>query len=90
MILEKKHILILCYLFAAHPNCVIFISHGGLLSTTEAISSGKPIIGIPVFGDQFINVKRSVIKGFALKVDLTYNVAKDLNVAIKEMSSNPT
>lgn len=36
---------------------VAFISHGGLLGTTEAVQCGVPIIVIPQFGDQFTNAK---------------------------------
>ncbi|CAH1636140.1 unnamed protein product [Spodoptera littoralis] len=73
----------------AHPKCVLFITHGGLLSTTETIHFGVPTIAIPVFGDQFINVKKSVARGFTLQVDLSYKLAADLKVAIEEMLSNP-
>ncbi|XP_013189975.2 UDP-glucosyltransferase 2 [Amyelois transitella] len=66
----------------AHPNCIIFITHGGLLSTTEAVHFGKPIIGIPVFGDQFNNIDRAVKKGFALRVDLAYDMKEHLRDAI--------
>ncbi|XP_047537311.1 UDP-glucosyltransferase 2-like [Vanessa atalanta] len=69
----------------AHKKCLLFITHGGLLSTTESIHFGVPIIGIPVFADQFVNVARGVKKGFAKKVDLSYTMAKDLKVAIQEM-----
>ncbi|XP_046972213.1 UDP-glucosyltransferase 2-like isoform X2 [Vanessa cardui] len=69
----------------AHEKCLLFITHGGLLSTTESIHFGVPTIGIPVFGDQFINVARGVKKGYAKKVDLSYTMAKDLKVAIQEM-----
>lgn len=79
--------LMLC--ISAHPNTVLFITHGGLLSTTEAIHFGKPIIGIPVFADQFINTKRAVSKGFAREVDLSYTMEQPLREAIKEMLSNP-
>ncbi|GBP15238.1 UDP-glucuronosyltransferase 2B13 [Eumeta japonica] len=69
----------------AHPNCVLFITHGGLLSTTETVHYGVPIIGIPVFADQFVNVNRAVNKGFAKKVDLSYNTPKELKEAILEV-----
>ncbi|XP_046972134.1 UDP-glucosyltransferase 2-like [Vanessa cardui] len=69
----------------AHEKCLLFITHGGLLSTTESIHFGVPTIGIPVFADQFVNVARSVKKGYAKKVDLSYTMAKDLKVAIQEM-----
>lgn len=36
----------------------LFVTHGGLLSCTESIYRGKPIVGIPVFGDQTVNFAR--------------------------------
>ncbi|KAF9808340.1 hypothetical protein SFRURICE_008393 [Spodoptera frugiperda] len=73
----------------AHPNAKIFVTHGGLLSTTETIHYGVPIIGIPLFSDQFLNIKRAVRKGFALEVPLAYDTPAKLEIAIKEILSNP-
>ncbi|PZC82952.1 hypothetical protein B5X24_HaOG200270 [Helicoverpa armigera] len=73
----------------AHPNCKLFVTHGGLLSTTETIHFGVPIIGIPLFADQFINVMRAIRKGFALQVDLGHDTPANLKVAIEEILSNP-
>ncbi|XP_072933227.1 UDP-glucosyltransferase 2-like [Epargyreus clarus] len=73
----------------AHPNCVLFITHGGLLSITEAVHFGVPIIGIPVFFDQYNNIDRAAKKGFGKKVVLSYHLANDLKVAIDEVISNP-
>ncbi|XP_063374357.1 UDP-glucosyltransferase 2-like [Cydia amplana] len=72
----------------AHPNCILFITHGGLLSTTESVHFGKPIIAIPVFGDQYINSKSAAHKGFAKVVELGYDLDKDLKEAIDEVTSN--
>lgn len=43
-------------LFAAHPNVKVFISHGGLIGTQEAVFHGVPIIGVPIYGDQYNNL----------------------------------
>lgn len=59
------------------------------MSTTETIHYGVPIIGIPVFGDQFINVNRAAHKGFAKVVPLSYDTPVHLKVAIDEMLGNP-
>ncbi|XP_038207237.1 UDP-glycosyltransferase UGT5-like [Zerene cesonia] len=73
----------------AHPNCVLFITHGGLLSTTEAIHFGVPIVGIPVFADQFTNIQLAVNKGFAKKVTLSYTMTKELKEQVESILSDP-
>lgn len=40
----------------AHKNVKLFISHGGLLGIQEAIFHGVPIIGMPIYGDQYNNL----------------------------------
>lgn len=73
---------------SAHPNLRIFITHGGLLSTTETIFFGVPTIVMPYGADQNLNAVRAVKKGYALKVDLSYSMADDLKIAMNEMLSN--
>lgn len=53
----------------AHPNVKLFITHGGLLGTTEALYHGKPIVGIPIFGDQMMNVEKAIQSGYGLKLE---------------------
>lgn len=40
-----------------HPNVKAFISHGGLLGTTEAVHCGVPVVIMPQYGDQFTNAR---------------------------------
>lgn len=53
----------------AHPSVKLFITHGGLLSTQEAMYHGVPVVGIPIFGDQYINMNRIQSAGFGLQLD---------------------
>lgn len=69
----------------AHPNIKMFITHGGLFSSIEAIHFGVPIIGVPVFFDQFTNVNKAVQNEYALRVPLSHNLPKDLKAAINVM-----
>ncbi|KAG8238542.1 UDP-glycosyltransferase [Ladona fulva] len=41
-----------------HPKLLVFVTHGGLLSTQESIYHGVPIIGVPFVADQRTNVRR--------------------------------
>lgn len=54
--------------FAGHPNCRLFITHGGILSVIESIYHGVPMLSVPVFGDQKHNSIEVQSRGFALHV----------------------
>ncbi|XP_045474738.1 UDP-glycosyltransferase UGT5-like isoform X1 [Harmonia axyridis] len=49
----------------AHKNVKLFISHGGLFSTMEAVYHGLPVMAISVFAEQKLNGKRAESNGFA-------------------------
>ncbi|XP_035452792.2 UDP-glucosyltransferase 2-like [Spodoptera frugiperda] len=72
----------------AHPNVKMFLTHGGLFSSIEAIHFGVPTIGIPALFDQITNVNKAVLNGYALKVELSHDLAKDLKAAIGTMLSD--
>nr|AEW43125.1 UDP-glycosyltransferase UGT40F1 [Helicoverpa armigera] len=66
----------------AQPKLVLFVTHGGLLSTTEAVHFGVPLVVIPVFGDQFMNAHLVEKKGIAVQVKLSYTMYNELKVAM--------
>lgn len=67
----------------AHPNVRLFITHGGLLSTTESLYHGVPVIGIPVFGDQHLNMAKAERGGYGLSVSYQDISEERLTVAIE-------
>ncbi|GBP38241.1 Ecdysteroid UDP-glucosyltransferase [Eumeta japonica] len=69
----------------AHPNTKVFVTHGGLLSTLEAVHFGVPLIAIPVFGDQPMNAARAARSGYALKVDYGDRMVEELRRALDSM-----
>lgn len=40
----------------SHRNAKIFFSHGGMLGVIEALINSVPVIGTPIYGDQYLNV----------------------------------
>lgn len=48
-----------------------FISHGGLLGTTESVHCGVPMLVMPQFGDQFANARAVEASGGGIMLDFT-------------------
>lgn len=74
----------------SHPNVRLFITHGGLLSTTEAVTYGVPMVGIPIFGDQKMNMARAQKNKIANVISFSELTAESFFEAINETLNNPT
>ncbi|XP_014362243.2 UDP-glucosyltransferase 2 [Papilio machaon] len=72
----------------AHPNVLVFISHAGLLSVMEATQHGVPLLGLPIFGDQFVNIDKVVQRGCGLRVDFSDDFPARLQEALREILDN--
>ncbi len=72
-----------------HEGTKLFITHCGLNSLHEALNSGVPTIGFPVFTDQPQNAEKVVGKGFGLKLDLRSFSVEELISSIEEVITNP-
>lgn len=71
-----------------HPNVKVFITHGGLLGTTESVYHGVPVIGMPFFGDQKRNIKTASQAGWGAQLDY-YNITESsLTWALNEILNN--
>ncbi|XP_068623988.1 UDP-glycosyltransferase UGT5-like [Battus philenor] len=53
-----------------HPKIKLFITQGGLQSTDEAITAGVPLIGIPMFVDQWYNADKYRQLKIGLRLDI--------------------
>ncbi|XP_069681772.1 UDP-glycosyltransferase UGT5-like isoform X2 [Periplaneta americana] len=73
-----------------HPNLVLFICHAGILSVIEAVHAGVPVLGIPVFGDQFVNVRTLEEAGIGLELSLEDITKEVLLEALKTMLETPS
>lgn len=54
-----------------HPNVKAFMTHGGLMGTSEAAYCGVPTVVTPIYGDQFLNANAMKHRemGVVLKFD---------------------
>jgi len=68
----------------------LFISHGGNNSINEALASGKPIIVMPVGGEQADNASRIVYLGVGKRIDITRFSEKQLLGIVEEIRQTPT
>lgn len=72
----------------AHPNIRLFISHCGLGGVGEAKYHGVPILGIPLFGDQPLNIKAVVNEKWGLHLPYNQITEATLTQTLNEMLTN--
>ena len=65
------------------------MTHGGLIGIEEALYHGVPLIGFPIFGDQFSNVRLLVNKNMAVAMNYKSVTEESLDVALNEVLKNP-
>ncbi|TMW45132.1 hypothetical protein DOY81_009787, partial [Sarcophaga bullata] len=52
----------------AHPNVKVFITHGGLFGTQEGVHYAVPMLGMPIYCDQHLNMRKAVQNGYAISL----------------------
>lgn len=72
-------------MYIAHPKLKLFVYHGGLSGMNEAIANKVPILGIPLFADQFRNIANAVYSGMGLSLDHKTLDKQSVLVAVKEL-----
>ncbi|XP_020804450.1 LOW QUALITY PROTEIN: UDP-glucuronosyltransferase 2B15-like [Drosophila serrata] len=73
----------------AHPNVKVFIAHGGLFGTQEAVHNGVPILGMPIYCDQHLNIHQGKKTGYALGLDYRKVTEEELRESLLELIENP-
>ncbi|CAH1641751.1 unnamed protein product [Spodoptera littoralis] len=68
-----------------HPKIKAFITQGGLQSTDEAITAGVPLIGVPMYGDQWYDVVKYEKLKIGVKLELDTITDEDLENAIHKV-----
>uniref|UniRef100_A0A336M1J6 UDP-glucuronosyltransferase n=1 Tax=Culicoides sonorensis TaxID=179676 RepID=A0A336M1J6_CULSO len=73
----------------ANPKVKVFITHGGLLGTTEAIVHGVPLVGIPIMADQKMNMAKAELTGYGLTLFYSNLTETSFMWALDEVINNP-
>lgn len=78
------HLLIVFLCFSGHPNVRVFVSHGGLMGSSEGAYCGVPMVLTPMYGDQFLNSAAAVNRGMGTIVHFEDISAETMKAAITE------
>ncbi|XP_044755555.1 UDP-glycosyltransferase UGT5-like [Coccinella septempunctata] len=73
----------------AHKNVKLFISHGGLYSTMEAVYHGLPVMALSVFAEQELNGKRAESNGFARHIRFQQLTETSFSEILDDLLSDP-
>ncbi|XP_055030939.2 UDP glucuronosyltransferase 5 family, polypeptide C1 [Misgurnus anguillicaudatus] len=73
-----------------HPKTQGFVAHGGTNGVQEALYHGIPVVGIPLFFDQYDNLLRLQERGGAKILSIATLDRSILHTAIKEVITEPS
>lgn len=68
-----------------HKKARLYITHGGQNSLLQAVYHAVPVLGIPLFGDQFDNVVRAETKGLGLTINPTHITRERFSATIQTL-----
>ncbi|RUO97111.1 hypothetical protein BC936DRAFT_140965 [Jimgerdemannia flammicorona] len=72
-----------------HTSTRLFISHGGVESTHEALYTGTPLLVQPYFGDQPMNAVKLHRAGVALQIDRDTATVTEVTEKIRRLVEDP-
>ncbi|CAG2116307.1 unnamed protein product, partial [Medioppia subpectinata] len=72
------------------PLVDLVLTHGGNNTVSESLYFGRPMIAMPVFGDQYDNAQRIHDKGFGLRLDAYKCSEEELLAAIETLLNDKT
>lgn len=67
-----------------HPNVKVFMTHAGLMGSSEAAYCGVPVVATPFYGDQFLNAAALESRGMAVRLDFKDITENSVIKAIKK------
>lgn len=73
----------------AHPNVKVFITHGGIFGTQEGLYWAKPMLCMPLYGDQHRNTIKAVRAGYARSLVFSDISPSDLQHNIEVLIQDP-
>lgn len=73
----------------AHSNVKVFITHGGIFGSQEGLYWAKPMLCIPLYGDQHRNTIKSVRAGYARSMAFAELSAYELQQNIEALIHRP-
>ncbi|XP_046972442.1 UDP-glucosyltransferase 2-like [Vanessa cardui] len=82
--------LLFIIIVSCHPNIKAFVTQAGIQSTDEAIDAGVPLVGIPLFGDQWLNSEKYELHKIGIKLDMETLTEETFRNAIDTVISDPS
>nr|XP_055030565.1 UDP-glucuronosyltransferase 2C1-like isoform X1 [Misgurnus anguillicaudatus] len=73
-----------------HPKTQVFVAHGGTNGVQEALYHGIPVVGIPLFFDQYDNLLRLQERGGAKILSIATLDRNILHTVIEEVINEPS